>query len=160
GDFGEVYLLDWGLARVLDVTGDTPASADTLPLETRHTQVGSVLGTPGYMSPEQARGDGGIDGRSDVYALGSILFELLTLEPLHPGTSVGAILNETLKGTVDARAATRAPGRDVPPELEVTCVRATKLAPADRFASARELCAAVERYLDGDRDLARRRELA
>jgi eukaryotic-like serine/threonine-protein kinase len=159
GDFGEVYLLDWGLARFLEGS-DAPASADTLPLETRHTQVGSVLGTPGYMSPEQARGDAGIDGRSDVYALGSILFEMLTLEPLHRATSVGAILNDTLKGLIDARAATRAPGRDVPPELEAICVRATRLEAGERFASARELCAAVEGYLDGDRDLARRRELA
>jgi hypothetical protein len=69
------------------------------------------------------------------------------------------LVASTLKGS-DARVTSKALGRDSPPELDKICVRATALAPADRFQSARELHLAIERFLDGDRDLELRRELA
>ncbi|HUH02341.1 MAG TPA: hypothetical protein VML75_10110, partial [Kofleriaceae bacterium] len=95
----------------------------------------------------------------DVYSLGAILFELITLQPLHPRVSASALLASTLQG-VEARPSIRCPDGDIGPELEAMCVRATALEAADRFASAGALIAELERYLDGDRDLARRRELA
>ncbi|WP_234022711.1 serine/threonine protein kinase [Sorangium cellulosum] len=158
GDFGEVYLLDWGVAKLIDTPlqtldmGEDPMSTRTIP--------GDVLGTLGYMSPEQAQGCvDTLDPRSDVYSLGSILFELLTLKPLHPKKDRGEMLDSLIHGA-DARASVRAPEREVPPELDAICVRATRRDPADRYPSARALYEAVEGFLDGDRDVELRRDLA
>jgi len=160
GDFGEVYVLDWGVARVLDAPDDVQAEPVDAPVpEAGRTAAGAVVGTAGYMPLEQIAGDPGLDGRADVYALGAILFEVLALEPLHAGGSVQALLASTITGA-DARASVRAPDRDVPPELDAICARATAKERAGRFASAGELLDAVERYLDGDRDLERRRAMA
>jgi hypothetical protein len=159
GDFGEVYLLDWGLAKLqghaeLGASTEGPAHAGP----GARSLHGATMGTPGYMAPEQVRG-GAVDARSDVYALGALLFELLALEPLHPLGSREAAFVSTLFGP-DARPSLRAPRLDVPPELDAICVRATALDPRDRFASAREVVEAVESFLDGDRDLQMRRERA
>ena len=145
GDFGEVYLLDWGIAWL----AGEPSREDA----------DQVLGTPGYMAPEQLASANDVDERSDVYALGAILFEVLALEPWHPMSSVAeAIASTTTEG--GARPARRAPQRDIPPELDDLCARATALRREDRIATARELAELVERYLEGDRDLERRREEA
>jgi serine/threonine-protein kinase len=166
GHFGEVYVLDWGIARVgaadpgdvaLARSGESFA-IDTAGDGNAKTEVGALMGTLGYMAPEQVRGDA-LDARADVYALGAILFELLALAPLHPGPSATAIVTSTLTGS-DARPSVRAPDREVPPELEAICVRATALAPEGRYASARELHDAVEQFLDGDRDLEMRAKMA
>ncbi|HEU4616009.1 MAG TPA: serine/threonine-protein kinase [Kofleriaceae bacterium] len=155
GDFGETYVLDWGLARIRDdqdsgairtsdLRGDSAAG---------QTQAGALLGTPGYMPPEQMRGEP-IDQRADVYALGCILFELLAGEP-------AIARDRTFELTLSVpchRPLDRRP--DVPPELDEICARATQADLGRRLASARELADAVQRFLDGDRDLERRRELA
>jgi len=162
GDFGEVYVLDWGIARVMrDKRNDNFADVDTFEVEEATspatTMIGALLGTPGYISPEQIGGDPTIDGRTDIYALGCILFELLALQPLHlrDGNELASSL-----GGVDARPSARAPLLAVPPELDAICVRATELERAARFPTARELGEAVQRYLDGDRDLALRKMLS
>ena len=168
GSYGELYILDWGLAKVLGAPDSARAEEPQEepveePLSQRHrTIAGSMMGTPGYMAPEQIRGEiDALDERTDIFALGAILFEVLTLEPLcgRHGDGVTAVLAATLKGA-DARASVRAPDRAVPPELDAVCVRAAAREPADRFASARELHEAVERFLDGDRDLEQRRAMA
>ena len=158
GDHGEVYVLDWGLAKVAGV-GDVPSSTPSLPpgLDGALTEAGQYLGTPGYMAPEQARGEP-LDERADVWALGATLFELLTYRPLIARGTPAAVIAATLAG-VDARASLRAHGA-VAPELEDVCIRATALAPGDRFRTVAGMREAIERYLDGDRDLERRRELA
>lgn len=170
GDFGEVYVLDWGIAKVAgapdlpagdrDPSGAAPPDRVAPPTHDAQTLAGDVMGTPGYMAPEQIRGEHDrVDGRADVYALGAILYEILTLEPLHPRGGIDVVVSSTLDGA-DARASLRAPERDVPPELEAICVRATALEPGDRYTGARDLTDAVERFLDGDRDLERRRQMA
>ncbi|HEY8040629.1 MAG TPA: protein kinase [Polyangiaceae bacterium] len=162
GDYGEVYVLDWGLAKVLDAPdprppSDPPAITSGSDPGAKTVQ-GATMGTPGYMAPEQVRGES-VDARADVYALGLILYELLALQPLHRHASIAEAHASTLAGP-DARPSARAKGGDVPPELDAVCVRATAVDPGDRYATARELVDAVERYLDGDRDLERRRVLA
>jgi eukaryotic-like serine/threonine-protein kinase len=172
GRHGEVYVLDWGLAKVRSASKSLdeprpPTESDGIPPSDREslsnvaegsTAYGAILGTPQYMAPEQILGES-LDGRSDVYALGAILFEILTLEPLQGTGSVAAIFKRATQG-VDARASVRAPRRDVPPELEAACVRATARKREDRYARARNLANAVEAYLSGDRDVEKRKELA
>ncbi|MEM6292012.1 MAG: protein kinase [Myxococcota bacterium] len=163
GDFGEVYVLDWGLAKTMDEEDRTaveqPASFDELDSGSE-TLDGEVLGTPGYMAPEQLEGvHGDVGPYTDVYALGAILFELLTGEPLHPRKTAQQAIGSTISGA-NAMAHARCPERNVPPELEAICVRATKYDREERFASVRALHEAVERFLDGDRDAQLRRDLA
>jgi eukaryotic-like serine/threonine-protein kinase len=156
GDFGEVYILDWGVAKVIG-EDDDGEFADVGSGSGQHaTAVGTTIGTPGYMPPEQVSGTPDIDGRTDIYALGCVLFEILAGEPLHPRGSEG--VRSAVAGG-DARPSQRAPDRRIAPELDALCVEATA---ADREArpSARALGDRVQRYLDGDRDLARRRDLA
>jgi serine/threonine-protein kinase len=142
GDYGEVYVIDWGVARFVD-----EPDPSTTP-----------MGTVGYMAPEQLTCAPDLDGRADVYALGSILFEILTGKPLHPSADDAGV-RSTLEGT-DNRPSRRAPDRDIPPELDDLCVDATAIDRGARVASAQRLADRVQRYLDGDRDHARRRDLA
>ena len=161
GDYGEVYLLDWGLARVAHVDPTGGGSTIKLPEgSAHHTQRGAVMGTPGYMSPEQLSGEvDALSPASDVYSLGAVLFELLTLTPLHDGSELQKVVESTLAG-VEARPSIRAPEQAVAPELEAIVVRATELDPKARFQSARELEQAIERFLDGERDLELRQQMA
>ncbi|MBL0213910.1 MAG: serine/threonine protein kinase [Myxococcales bacterium] len=159
GDFGEVYVLDWGVAKVIgeaDEFADV-ASGSSEDNEALATLPGMQVGTPGYMAPEQVRGDVDLDARADIYALGCILFEILTRTMLHPTGKLG--LASALSG-VDAKASERAPGRGIPPELDELCVASTHLDRERRLQTARELGDRVQRYLDGDRDLAARQLLA
>ena len=154
GDFGEVYVLDWGIARVI---GEHDASIPAAQLDTldEGTQTGAVLGTPGYMAPEQIRGEA-ITGAADVYALGSILFEILAGAALHPRGP--AAITMTLMEP-QASPAQRKPERAIAPELDAACTAALAADPAQR-PRARALADAIQAYLDGDRDQERRRALA
>jgi hypothetical protein len=157
GDFGEVYILDWGVAKVIG-DDDDGEFADLGSGSGQHaTAAGTAIGTPGYMAPEQAHGLPDIDGRADIYALGCVLFEILTGEPLHPRDG------ETTQRTTaecDVRPSSRARGREIPPELDALCAGATAVERAERIFTARELGDRVQRFLDGDRDLALRQNLA
>ncbi len=155
GDYGEVYVIDWGVARVLTDAAEPTGMAE-IPSLDGQTQIGQLLGTPGYMSPEQVRGEP-VGTPADIYALDSILFELLAGAPLH-ARGVGA-LTSTLEGAADPSPARRVPGRAVAPELDAACIAALAEDPAKR-PTARALATAIQAYLDGDRDLEGRRALA
>jgi serine/threonine protein kinase len=158
GDYGEVYVLDWGVARV---TSDR--SRATHPMQAvgepsdpdEGTTAGAILGTPGYMPPEQIKGIE-VTSAADVYALGAILFEILAGEPLHPRGE--AALATTLTQPQEAPAK-RAGNRAIPPELDGVCFDSLAEDPAER-PTARALADRIQSYLDGDRDLERRRTLA
>jgi serine/threonine-protein kinase len=147
GDFGEVYVLDWGIARVLDEAAES--SENQLTMRERQTQPGTVLGTPGYMAPEQAYGEP-CGPATDVYALGCILFEILVGKQLHPSGVAG------MRSAIDAPlVAPSSRTLNVPPELDAACVAALAAAPLAR-PTARQLGERVQHYLDGDRDHERR----
>jgi tRNA A-37 threonylcarbamoyl transferase component Bud32 len=143
GDFGQVLVVDWGLARQLggeDTAGESPVAAggrDTRTLD------GTVLGTPSYMPPEQAEGRlADVDERSDVYSLGAILYEICALAPPFGGDSTGAVLAAVCTAPL-VPPRERAPGRAIPPALEAVVLAAMARDPAARPASVVELQRAV-----------------
>jgi serine/threonine-protein kinase len=156
GDFGEVHVLDWGVAKVMSDTtpDDGYVGVDSGELKTRD---GLAVGTPGYMSPEQADALRDVDGRADVYALGCMLFEILSGTALHPRGAAGLV---SVTEGVDGHPAKRSPARDIPPELDSLCAAATTRDRAARIQTARELGAGIQQFLDGDRDVELRRNLA
>jgi serine/threonine-protein kinase len=154
GNFGEVYVLDWGLARVV---GEAVAEVVTDDIESLDIKTGDLLGTPGYMAPEQLQKAAEAGRLADIYALGSILFELLAGEPLHPrGPNA---LPSTVGGEAVTSPAKRRPDRHVPPELDAIAVSMLLMDPAAR-PTAKRVAERVEAYLDGDRDVARRKTMA
>ncbi len=149
GAYGEVYVVDWGLARIgAEERATPPGAADGSPLE---TLAGQVLGTPAYMSPEQARGDpDSVGPRSDVYSVGSILYHYLCGHaPFCEGGSApssSAVLERIAAGippVLDASA------RALEPELASICARAMARDPRDRYASGSDLASDLRAFLDG-----------
>ena len=155
GDFGDVYVLDWGLARVV---GEAVSEIDvqTNGLDGFARETSGLLGTPGYMSPEQLQQAAEAGRPADIYALGAILFEVLAGEPLHPRGPTA--LQSTITGVVSSPGKRR-PERAVPPELDAIVGVMVAIDPAAR-PTARKVAERVEAYLDGDRDIARRRTMA
>ncbi len=138
GDFGEVYVLDWGLAKVVGESEEEEGAPDSVPVlgaSTALTRGGALLGTPAYMAPEQLlRNTDAIDARSDVFALGAILFEIVTRTSFRGGADLSEILRRvTLEQHI--RPSDRAP--DVAPELDELCARALSYKPQDQALRAR-----------------------
>jgi serine/threonine protein kinase len=156
GNFGEVLVMDWGVAKILDVAGEGPAAAggDASPSETAE---GTVVGTLSYMAPEQAEARAErISRATDVYALGALLYFLLTRR----APFEGAAAESRLRG--DAAAAAEPPRRldpSIPRPLEAIAIRAMAAEPGERYGSAEALAAEVSRFLDGERVLAYRESL-
>ncbi|HEY7637198.1 MAG TPA: protein kinase [Gemmatimonadales bacterium] len=124
---------DFGVARTIEA-----AAGDKL------TETGLILGTPAYMSPEQASGETALDARSDVYALGCVLYEMLAGEPPFQGRTAQVIAARRLTGPVPSVRQMR---DAVSPGVEAAITRALAKVPADRFSSAGEFAAALRRGL-------------
>ncbi len=154
GEFGDVYVLDWGVARVLE---DAVIAADIETLE-GSSQDNQILGSPGYIAPEGLRSVE-VERPADIYSLGAILFEILAGEPLHPRGE--AAIESTLTGgrlSPAKRIADRG-SRAIPPELDALCTTMLAAEPSLR-PTARRVADQVESFLDGDRDVIRRKTLA
>jgi hypothetical protein len=128
---------DFGIARALG----SAAASDGVSREQRLTETGMSIGTPAYMSPEQASGDREVGPRSDIYSLGCVLYEMLAGEPPFTGASAQAIL---LRKFTENPRPLRAVRDTVPPEIEAAVTKALARSPADRFASAGDLVKVLE----------------
>lgn len=156
GDLGEAVVLDWGLGRTSDepTPGERqPAAVDSM-LETDagRTRDGAVMGTPHYMSPEQAVGASAkVDARTDVWSPGVILYELLTGTRPFAGSSPAEVLQAVAVG---AMRLVRQACPDVPAELAAVAKRALARDPAARYPSGKEMAADLVAWLSGDRVVA------
>ena len=127
---GQALVADFGIALAVSrIEGGT-----------RMTETGMSLGTPHYMSPEQAMGDRAVDARTDVYALGCVLYEMLTGEPPFTGPTAQAIVARVL---TDAPRSVRAQRHTIPEHVDAAVRKALEKLPADRFATATEFAAAL-----------------
>ena len=138
---GSALVADFGIALALSTAGGT-----------RMTETGMSLGTPHYMSPEQAMGEREITARSDVYALGAMTYEMLTGEPPFTGPTAQAIVAKVV--TDDPRPLTEL-RRTVPPHVDAAVLTALEKLPADRYASAAAFSAAITGGADGPAPSAR-----
>ena len=147
GDFGEVMVLDWGLAKLLGATEDLSGPGRlTIDADGEHeaTLHGQVLGTPAYMSPEQAEGRlDAIDERTNVYGLGAVLYEILTGAAPFRGASTQEVLRKVVAEEPVRPGAVAA----VPRPLEAICLKAMAKRRKLRYASARGLATDVQRWL-------------
>ncbi len=149
GRHGETLVVDWGLAKAVGKT-DAAARGEEGPLQpssasgSSETLPGSAMGTPAYMSPEQALGDlDRLGPRSDVYSLGATLYCLLTGRPPFEGDNVVAILRAVQAGKFPSP---REVDRSLDPALCAVCLKAMALDPADRYETPRALADDVERW--------------
>lgn len=141
GDFGEVLVMDWGIAKKLGAPDAEPlADSDAKPQDSFNTLEGQVLGSPHYMAPEQARGENQtLDARADIHALGAILHHMLVLEPRVAGRNHTEILSKVVEGTNPASPQFDAFGKRLPESLRAIIAKATAFDPADRYATVAEL---------------------
>ncbi len=182
GEFGEVLVMDWGLAKRLNdecgMTNDDAApgsSFDIRPSSFSGTLAGSVMGTPKYMSPEQARGEiDSLDERSDLFSLGGILYAILTLQAPIEGRKLDEILQKVISGEITSPSAfggtaargepvakgevleakivkplPHVPGGRVPAALSAVVMKALRLDKAERYQTVAEFSADVEAYQAG-----------
>ena len=127
---GNTLVADFGVAKAVDSSGDSD----------RLTETGLALGTPAYMSPEQASADQ-VDARSDIYSLGCVLYEMLTGEPPFTGPTPQAVIAKRLSTPAVPPGVVR---HAVPPALDAAVMRALAREPADRFSTATEFASALE----------------
>ncbi len=161
GEYGEVHVVDWGIAKVRGETEDEGATA----VETAETDSGlmtmdgAIKGTIRYMSPEQAAGrTHEIDGRTDIYAMGCILYEMLSLRPPFDGR--GPELLERVRQGEFVDVKERNSRRPVPNSLADLCTRAMSKDKHARPATARAFAEELHEWLDGRAERERRREEA
>jgi WD40 repeat protein/serine/threonine protein kinase len=164
GEYGEVLVMDWGLAKVLgggptsrleeqpDVSGSKPMEDERDSYSV--TQAGIVIGTLQYMPPEQARGEVAVlDEKSDIYSLGAILYHILTLRPPFEGRDPNEIRENVCDGKIGtfdvAGSLSHTPGGRVPDSLRAVVRKAISKDPQDRYDSVRSLQGDVAAYQTG-----------
>ena len=126
---GQPVISDFGIALAVGVAGGG-----------RLTETGLSLGTPHYMSPEQATGDQHLGPATDIYALGCVLYEMLVGEPPYTGSTAQAVLGKIVVGETPSASAERS---SVPENVDATIARALEKVPADRFSTAAKFSEAL-----------------
>jgi serine/threonine protein kinase/WD40 repeat protein len=161
GEFGEVLVMDWGLAGEIKAAPAVAGSAlgqrrgRAIDSDVELTMQGEVLGTPQYMAPEQASAQGDLDERADIYALGGILYTILSLRPPVRKADVQAMLESVRTGQIEPFSAEpeiamiSARKQRIPPALLAVVRKAMALERAARFASVEALAADVDAHLAG-----------
>lgn len=154
GGFGEVLLMDWGIAKLLSDEEIAPPenldAAFTAVSNAEATLSGVVKGSPAFMSPEQAKGLGDeIDERSDVYLLGSTLYNIATLHAPYTGSDIEETIRNAQQGNLIS-AALRAPDRNIPRDLIRIVEKAMSFDPNERYASVELLIRDIDALLEGN----------
>jgi serine/threonine protein kinase len=197
GEYGEVLVVDWGLAKILgnqsstsakasadmsvisDQSGTTPgqcgrrsangdsSDADGLPSwieediesirqsdDALRTMEGRLLGTPAFMAPEQAKDASSVDHLADVYAMGAVLYNILTLRPPVSGSSLMQVMMKVVKGDIDHPSTMtdsfpHCPGSKIPDAMSAVAMKALETSPHDRYQRVSELHNDVQAYLGG-----------
>ncbi|MBF2052780.1 MAG: protein kinase [Candidatus Sericytochromatia bacterium] len=157
GPYNEVYVMDWGIAKIMtrpdeavdeDVAGLLQPDAHEPEME--RTQLGQIMGTPRYMSPQQAAGrNDTLDGRCDQFALGLILFELVTLKPAFTAKGQVELLKKVLKAELEPMTAYAGQPR-IPRELQAIVAKATAKRVDDRYASVADMSDDLRRFFRGE----------
>lgn len=150
GDYGETLVVDWGLAKIID-DGESKkrdqrdSSLRMTKINQTETMAGAVVGTPQFMSPEQAEGrTSTLNRESDIYSLGAMLYFLLTNRPPFTGSNLTEVLGRVAIG---AFKRPREVAAWIPKPLEAVCLKAMALVGRDRYASAGDLAKEIERWL-------------
>lgn len=150
GDYGEVYICDWGLAKIIDQPESPNAQSPALDrtILSQITLSGTIKGTPGFMAPEQIRPSyGEKNTTTDIYALGALLYNLLTFKAPFAQLSPDEMLNHTLNGPQpDPQQESR---QDVPDSLKAVCQKAMSIQQNRRYQNLEELIADIRAYLEG-----------
>jgi serine/threonine protein kinase len=164
GEYGEVLVMDWGLAKVLGEQENTGAANSRVDDTGDYgiTVEGEVMGTPQYMSPEQAVGMvAELDQRSDIYSLGGILYAILTLRPPIEGATLDEVLTKVKNGSISSMVTKRggkgtvtvgahaAMGAEVPEALQAVTLKAMATDRNKRYGSVEAFAADIERYQNG-----------
>lgn len=175
GDFGEVLVMDWGLAKIMPRDGSTGTDNDGGPAafldddaidsiatdgttkKSMQTLDGQIMGSPGYMPPEQALGrKDDVDQRSDVYALGGILYNILTLRSTVTATGIKAIVAQIVAGQFmppvkfnETESFPHCPDGKIPYSLSAVAMKALDAQASNRYESVQDLQADIELYLGG-----------